>query len=1169
MPPAQETKPKVNKILIPPPRGGLNLHDNPLELNPIYATELTNFMPPTSTLEVRPAIERIIEINGQVRGMYSYTRGAIQVPTLNIEQPYREWSEFALDKIIIKLLSYDGTTKIYELDPKTNMVTPIIYDYITNRSPSFSNDSAVFMNSLFFLDGGNQQIPYVYNEQRGLNKMAWTIPATETVAATYVENIDNLVMYKGFLYANEIGTLKIYYINAQSADIESESNWILDGTCFSPTITDWFNLNGVLQMGGEIFRIDTISNTTNNSVTCYLVVISTNGEMLVYDGTSPADIANWKLVGNFKIPIPLNKFCFCKMEGDIVVATQNGLVSLQRVIFGGSTQITEALEWRLSSLFNDYSFTNVTLKDFFFLQYFQTDRLLIFNVPIQVPCRFDGIKAGYKFNDTMNLLLTASSMNDNITNNTFYAAVQTFILEYVIKMGASYKVDIYFNYKTNTYVELFFENTSVIATTATIYVYFRFNDPTYGFNFFESSRLVFTSAFESGSYRLPILNEAQSKFLWNSQFKITDPDEIEKLGVREAYKIPIKQNLEVTSIKVSEQIKPVLTGVSSAVDTLLEGAKIDGNLNMAYSINNCSKIVDRYQSVFIEKDLLFSLRSYVIMNSRPEGYNPMINGPISFNHFAWWHFLLCIQEGKEMFDGQGVGKTKNPDAWSYIGYVAERNVDLSLLPKEAAEAQIGSPYNFKYYNKTIITSLHDWYNDLELSNSVTGQKVTTQEIYDSPGVGAFYIYQENTFSLGNQAYYRYSIKRYFTNYQSSFFTGGDLAYGQPGYAAFNLPVFDTVKWKTTKNDDKFSNLAVFSRNDVINGNIEKLTFTTNIPDAGYPVVLPQKNMHFTIGSATTKYDIKYKSSSNGRSPAEWGLPAPANIYGPTQELTRSGLIFNDTVVSPTPPTPTPDFTTKMNNWMVAGGGALMGSVIVPVSTDTVKRSNSANIDLSIVPFINQINIDCAYKSDQYVMNSHYGTWAKWEDVNMVTAISHMDKFYFVTLTDESISPELNIKKCYLNTFNKEFNGDLNIIPIKASYKSGHSDFGIPNQKLFKKVKVYGSTPTFWGEESNKVPYEFMYDTDFKTNDNVQYMYTSRAITPKDIGILKSSRNTLDPNELQAYLDAYSQASKQIRFIELPITANPATRISIGSQFSISEHNIIVYGYELYYVVVLP
>jgi hypothetical protein len=1268
---AEDNKPKLQKILIPPPRGGLNLHDNPLELNPIYATELTNFMPPTSVLEVRPAVERILDIKGQVRGMYSYTMGAIQTLIPDVEDPIVEWDVFALDKILIKLLTYDGNTKIYELNPRNNMVSPINYEYETRRAPSFNIDSAIFMNSLFFLDGGNEQIPYMYNEKKGLNKMAWRVKISANPDKfAYAENIDNLTMYKGYLYANEIGTLNIYYMNAQTADIDSTANWNED--TFIPQVTDMFNLNGVLQNGGEIFRMDTISNATNNSVTNYFVIISTNGEMLVYDGTSPADITNWKLVGNFRIPIPLNKFCFCKMEGDIVVATMNGIVSLRRIVFGQQSKITEALEWRLSGLFDEYSFSNITLRDFFFLQYYQTDRLLVFNVPIQVPCRLDEVKPGYKLDKGMNLILSSSAMygpDSARYNKLFYSDLTQFIWDYIVKRGSDYRVTIWFNYSTNSYIELDFSNITETAVRASIEVKFTLSINGVKHSLFNTPSLWFLSDYEAGAYKQPYITNADT-FFWNEEYLVTGDVITDNLEISSGtiYKLPINDSLEITKIDITESERPVISGASSIIDLLepkTPPVEIDLNQSLIFSssYNSYAFAADRYFTSFLDNyvDSATQPPLYGSVEDNPknsedenydDGYRPLINNyreecvqmtfpravfralDFSMMGYQFKSNNVIVDKSKWAIH-EGVRATRTSEMLLTAEDEARRTAKLKLtvvnkhrianlstslmgirLVNSITSADFSYAGGFDWaanfsadsMNRTQITNpvyrfIGVMQNDLDLKVEYTGNLFTDNFSSSSGSFGyklsfiKFFefinVYDANLANYGDRPEYvegLSTIYRPLRVYDTLIFDGLATGFGREDSGTMTnalgpIPTYyydfirtdntpgrwlsnwDTSEASARKGYTGFNPFFTDAELNAMNGIKQTVKFTsTNMP-AGSGTIPKLNYIHgwrLENMSVSTGTDNAFSHGPGffmgGLAGADSAFVDLSNklISNNTYPMTLNESYDGDSITET-------EYNFVMNNSDLY----MFGAIARPAASEVVARSDSTNTDLSIVPFVNQVNIDCEYKSEQYVMNSHYGTWSKWEDINMVMAISHMDKFYFITLSDESITQDLNIKKCYLCTFNKEFNGDLNSKPIIARYKSGHSDFGVPNQKLFKKVKVYGSTPTFWGEASNKVPYRFVFETDFKANESIDYAYTSRALQPKDIGILKLSRKTLNLAEQAIYNKEYAKLGKQIRFIELPITANPATRISIGSEFSISEHNIVVYGYELYYVVVLP
>ncbi len=62
------------------------------------------------------------------------------------------------------------------------------------------------------------------------------------------------------------------------------------------------------------------------------VAVTSEGEVVVYQGTDPAAAATWSLVGVFRIARPISRRCFVKAGADLGVLTVDGPVSLTQVL---------------------------------------------------------------------------------------------------------------------------------------------------------------------------------------------------------------------------------------------------------------------------------------------------------------------------------------------------------------------------------------------------------------------------------------------------------------------------------------------------------------------------------------------------------------------------------------------------------------------------------------------------------------------------------------------------------------------------------------------------------------------------------------------------------------------------------------------------------------------
>jgi hypothetical protein len=427
----------IQKILIKPPLSGLNIHDNPLDLSFMFATELVNFLPPTTKLMVRPGIENIMLLDGMPLGIYSYNVGARKLYRTGLLITMPSLSTPAYSSILIKCSQANGLTAFYSVNPLSREKVHLE----TFRSTEYSGEYCMHNNSMFFTDGSNNSAPYIYSGTRGISQLVWLGPTGTTDENKDITDLDNMTAYNGWIFANSVGSLNIHYMSADTADPDAENQKAWIERIFKPQVTGTWSLTGFNKLGGSILKMFTLGSNQNDTIAQFLCVMTDQGELLVYQGKSPADVETWRLQGIFRIPIPLNKRCFCQVEGDMIIATQMGIVSLQRVVFGTKTQITEALEWRISELFFNYEFRTNAYRRHFFLKYHAKSRELILNVPEFVPIRLYDVVRGYVFNKYRMLCFDADAFDTVDARDVLLG----FITNYILKRQLSYYIKYTFN----------------------------------------------------------------------------------------------------------------------------------------------------------------------------------------------------------------------------------------------------------------------------------------------------------------------------------------------------------------------------------------------------------------------------------------------------------------------------------------------------------------------------------------------------------------------------------------------------------------------------------------------------------------------------------------------------------------------------------------------------
>lgn len=92
-----------------------------------------------------------------------------------------------------------------------------------------------------------------------------------------------------------------------------------------------FDMGSYFKKGGKLLSIANWTQDAGNGADDLLVLISTEGEVLIYSGTSP-EASDWNMVGSFAIPKPVGKKCWAQLGADLIIITQQGYFPLSSVL---------------------------------------------------------------------------------------------------------------------------------------------------------------------------------------------------------------------------------------------------------------------------------------------------------------------------------------------------------------------------------------------------------------------------------------------------------------------------------------------------------------------------------------------------------------------------------------------------------------------------------------------------------------------------------------------------------------------------------------------------------------------------------------------------------------------------------------------------------------------
>jgi hypothetical protein len=142
---------------------------------------------------------------------------------------------------------------------------------------------------------------------------AW---ATQTVSGISAAELNHVAAHKGRLWFVERSSL---------------SAWYLAPYAIAGALTE-FDIGPLCSKGGHIVALDTWSSDGGAGPDDYFVLVTSQGQVVVYAGVDPGFADTWRLVGVFEIDLPLGRRCLLKFGADLLVLTQSGIVELSKVI---------------------------------------------------------------------------------------------------------------------------------------------------------------------------------------------------------------------------------------------------------------------------------------------------------------------------------------------------------------------------------------------------------------------------------------------------------------------------------------------------------------------------------------------------------------------------------------------------------------------------------------------------------------------------------------------------------------------------------------------------------------------------------------------------------------------------------------------------------------------
>lgn len=286
---------------VPPPYAGLDLVSPINGMPQEFALSMVNWFPGASAPITR-------------KGYASYVALPAGTTTVDTLYPYNKT---------------DGTS---ELIAVTGGATRKIYKIVSGVATDITGGTAIsatgtncqcvqFGTRLYICNGVDTA--QVYNG---------TTIADSTFTGPTLANLINVSSFKERLYFVEKNTLKFWYGNTQAVGASALTA---------------FDLQYVMRLGGRLLFAGSYTNSTSSTSTDLFWAISSEGEIVFYGGSSPASDA-WGLVARFVIGKPLGYRAFIRVNNDVWIITEQGIVPLSALFESDPSQAINLISARVN-----------------------------------------------------------------------------------------------------------------------------------------------------------------------------------------------------------------------------------------------------------------------------------------------------------------------------------------------------------------------------------------------------------------------------------------------------------------------------------------------------------------------------------------------------------------------------------------------------------------------------------------------------------------------------------------------------------------------------------------------------------------------------------------------------------------------------------------------------
>lgn len=320
---------------LPAPVGGWNAQGNIAAMKGDEAIIMDNCFPGTQSVELRKGmIAHATSLPAPVRSLMAYNAG------------------------VVSRLFASTATEIYNVTSAGAV----------GAAATTCTDG--FWQSINFTTSGGSYLyafngvdkPKLYDGATFIDIDGVSTPAITGVTTTL---LIRPAVHKKRIWVIEKNTMKLWYLPVESVGGAATA----------------FPVGSIFRQGGHVVAIATWTLDAGSGVDDLFVIVTSEGEIAIYQGTDPSAAATWALVGVYNAGKPVGTQPLLNFAGDLLYLNKSGLYPLSRLLQSSVIDRTEALSSKIDQAFLD-SFTAYGSNTGWQMILHKSANLLLVNIPV-------------------------------------------------------------------------------------------------------------------------------------------------------------------------------------------------------------------------------------------------------------------------------------------------------------------------------------------------------------------------------------------------------------------------------------------------------------------------------------------------------------------------------------------------------------------------------------------------------------------------------------------------------------------------------------------------------------------------------------------------------------------------------------------------------------------